>query len=220
MVDPFLLTIQLFWVKSVKNADGTARYTASQVNYYPTIQTAVAIVGTYLMTVYCDHTGHRFFANVIMYAAVLISSAMLLAWNIGIPGHFFAYSISGIGYAGQASNFSWANSSTRDDEMLRSLTLFSMNLGSNLWALWYGIAIWPVVDQPKFRNGQIATIVTGAASVGVAGAIAYCARRWPAPMPQDNYEAEVVEKGIQPKASAEDDKHPEVTDVVAAEDRR
>jgi ACS family pantothenate transporter-like MFS transporter len=183
----------LFWVQSVKNPDGTPRYTPSQINYYPTLQTAVAILGTYLMTVYCDYTGNRFVANVIMYISVLISSIMLLVWNIGIGGHFFAYSISGIGYAGQASNFAWANSLTRDDEMLRSLTLFSMNLFSNIWALWYGIAIWPVKHKPRFTNGQIATIVTGAVSVGVAGAIAYCARRYSVDSPAVVEDAEKKE---------------------------
>lgn len=103
---------------------------------------------------------------------------------------------TGIGYAGQASNFAWANVLTREDEMLRSMTLFSMNLFSNLWALWYGIALWPVSEAPRFRNGQIATIVTGAASVAIAGAIVYCSKRWPAPLLQENEEVENTEKGL------------------------
>lgn len=169
----------LFWMKSVKLPDGKNKYTPSEINYYPTIQTAVAIVGTYAMTVYCDYTSRRFIANVIMFASVLLSSILLLVWDIGIAGHHFAYAVSGIGYAGQASNFAWANTLTRDDDMLRSLTLFSMNLASNIWALWYGIAIWPVKDAPRFKKGQIGTIVTGFVSVLVAGAIAWCSRRWP-----------------------------------------
>jgi len=84
------------------------------------------------MAVYCDYTGHRFIANVIMFISVLISSILCLIWNVGTAGHFFAYCISGIGYAGQATNFAWANSMTREDEMLRSLTVFSMNLFSNI----------------------------------------------------------------------------------------
>lgn len=88
--------------------------------------------------------------------------------------------------------------------MLRSMTLFSMNLFSNLWALWYGIALWPVSEAPKFRNGQIATIATGAASVIIAGAIVYCSRRWKPTLPQDlaqhpNVEdIEDTEKGLGP----------------------
>lgn len=185
------------WLKSEMNADGTPKYSRSHINYYPTLQQAVAIVSTYLMAVYCDYTGHRFIANVIMFASVFISSIMILVWKVGTAGHFFAYSISGIGYAGQATNFAWANSVTREDEMLRSVTLFSMNLWSNIWALWYGIAVWPVVQAPKFRNGQIATLVTGAVSVAIAAAIVYCTRRWPPSMPQDNAIEEATEKGYE-----------------------
>ncbi|KAK4686085.1 MFS transporter, ACS family, pantothenate transporter, partial [Tremellales sp. Uapishka_1] len=161
------------WLKS------TGRYSKPHINYYPTIQTSVAIVATYLLTVYSDATQNRFIVNPIMYGAVFISSVMLLVWNIGDAGHFFAYSISGIGYAGQASNFAWANSLCRDDEILRAVTLASMNLFSNIWSLWYSIVCWPIVDSPRFRNGQIATLVTGAASVGIAAAVVYCSRRYP-----------------------------------------
>ncbi|BEJ12518.1 hypothetical protein CspHIS471_0209780 [Cutaneotrichosporon sp. HIS471] len=167
----------MFWLED-------AGYPKHLVNYYPCIYTAVAIVGTYIMTVYCDATGHRFIANVIMFVSVLISSIMLLIWYLPTGAHFFAYIIGAIGYAGQASNFAWANSLTRDDEMLRSVTLFSMNLFSNLWNLWYQIAVWPIVDRPRFRKGQIATIVTGFVAVGIAGAIAWCSRRFKPDLPQ------------------------------------
>lgn len=176
-------------------------YPADLINFYPLLQTAVAIVSTYIMTIYCDYTGRRFIANVIMYISVLISSIMCLVWKIGTGGHFFAYTISGIGYAGQASNFAWANSLTREDEMLRSLTLFSMNLFSNIWNLWYQIALWPVVDAPQFRKGQIATIVTGAVAVAIAAAIVYCTRRWPPITPEENAAAEVLEKGYDRQVS-------------------
>lgn len=72
---------------------------------------------------------------------------------------------AGFGYAGQSTNFAWANTMCQDDDILRAVTLYSMNLFSNVWNLWYAIALWPQSQAPKFRNGQIATIATGAASV-------------------------------------------------------
>ncbi|KAK8849531.1 hypothetical protein IAR55_004865 [Kwoniella newhampshirensis] len=161
-----------------------AGYSPRQISYYPSIFTAVAIVSTYALTVISDATRNRFIVNPIMYGAVFISSIMLLNWKHLTPGaHWFAYIIGGFGYAGQASNFAWANEMCRDDEVLRSLTLFSMNLFSNVWALWYQIVAWPVIHAPQFRNGQIATLVTGAAAVLIAAAIVYCSRRWPPALP-------------------------------------
>lgn len=63
-----------------------------------------------------------------------------------------------------------------------------MNMFSNIWNIWYAIVAWPIVDAPKFRNGQIATLVTGAVSVGIACAIVYCSRRF-GPHPQSQVES-------------------------------
>ncbi|OCF77942.1 MFS transporter, ACS family, pantothenate transporter [Kwoniella mangroviensis CBS 8886] len=171
------------WLKS-------AGYSKQQISYYPSIFTAMAILSTYILTLISDQTRNRFIINPIMYLAVFISSVMLLNWNhLNKGAHFFAYIIGGLGYAGQASNFAWANEMCRDDDVLRSITLFSMNLFSNIWNLWYQIVAWPVVEAPRFRNGQIATLVTGAASVAIAVAIVYCSRKYPPALPS----AEIVE---------------------------
>lgn len=68
--------------------------------------------------------------------------------------------------------------------------------------LWYQIVAWPIVDAPRFTKGQIATLVTGAASVGIAVAIVYCGRRWPPSLPQEGdkdhdqtYDIETGEQG-------------------------
>lgn len=73
----------------------------------------------------------------------------------------------------------------REDDVLRAVTLASMNMFSNIWNIWYAIVAWPVVDAPRFRNGQIATLVTGAASVLIACAIVFCSRRF-GPRPQSD----------------------------------
>lgn len=90
--------------------------------------------------------------------------------------------------------------------MLRSITLFSMNLFSNLWNLWYQIAVWPIVDRPRFKKGQIATIVTGIASVGIAAAIAWCSRRFKPDLPQDHVhemDGEGVERDVHTPSDTE-----------------
>ena len=49
-----------FWLKS------TGKYTLQQVNYYPSIFTAVAIVSTYVLTIVSTLTGSRAIINPIM----------------------------------------------------------------------------------------------------------------------------------------------------------
>lgn len=83
-----------------------------------------------------------------------------------------------------------------------------MNMFSNIWNLWYSIVAWPIVDAPKFRNGQIATLVTGAFTVGVACAILYCSRRFP---PNDPEPAEVETRA---ESGHEDEKDVAALQVV------
>lgn len=59
--------------------------------------TAVAIVSTYVLTVYSDATRNRFIVNPIMLCSTLIMCIINLVWNVSDPVHFFAYCIGGIG---------------------------------------------------------------------------------------------------------------------------
>ncbi|OCF32251.1 MFS transporter, ACS family, pantothenate transporter [Kwoniella heveanensis BCC8398] len=171
----------LFWLR------WTGDYTPSHINYYPCIYTAWGIVGTYLLTMYSDLTANRFIIQPIVYTTTVISCVMLLVWDISTGAKFFAYIVSGCGYAVQVTNFAWATSVTRDNEVVRAVTIFSMNVVGNCWTLWYNIVCWPVVDVPKFRNGQIATLITGAAMIGLAAFMLYLERRFP-PKIKDNSE--------------------------------
>ena len=54
-----------------------------------------------------------------------------------------------------------------------------MNVIGNCWNLWYNIVCWPVVDVPKFRNGQIATLVTGTTMCGLAVIMVFLGRKYP-----------------------------------------
>lgn len=92
----------------------------------------VAILSTYFLTLLTDVFESRYFVNIVMFSAVFVSSIILLVWDVSTSAHWFAYIIGGLGYAGQASNFAWANVMTMDDEVLRSFTLFGMNMGNNL----------------------------------------------------------------------------------------
>lgn len=82
----------LLWLKSIK-------YNPATLNYLGLTPLVTAITGTYAVTVWCDATGHRFWANVIMYVSVLISSIMILVWDISFGAKLFAYIIAGESWA-------------------------------------------------------------------------------------------------------------------------
>ncbi|KAG8739956.1 hypothetical protein FRC10_004955 [Ceratobasidium sp. 414] len=126
-------------------------------SYYALGLIAVAIFTTILAGLATDIWGKRWRVNIFMGVALLISSIMLLVWEIPLGAKYFAFYLGGCGYAGQGSNFAWANEISRTD-LERSFILYSMNLWSNAFTAWWIILIWPVSSAPRYRHGMISTI--------------------------------------------------------------
>ena len=119
----------------------------------------MAIFATILCANLSDHFRCRWPVNMLMALALLITSIILLIPSIPTSAYFAAYYLSGIGYAGQASNFAWANDVCADDEQERAVVLASMNLWSNVINAFWGITLYPATTAPRFHRGFIAMIV-------------------------------------------------------------
>ncbi|QRW04622.1 major facilitator superfamily transporter [Ceratobasidium sp. AG-Ba] len=76
-------------------------------SYYALGLIAVAILTTILAGFMTDIWGKRWRVNIFMGVALLISSIMLLMWDIPLGAKYFAFYLGGCGYAGQGSNFAW-----------------------------------------------------------------------------------------------------------------
>ncbi|KAG8722530.1 hypothetical protein FRC08_001044 [Ceratobasidium sp. 394] len=133
-------------------------------SYYALGLIAVAIFTTILAGLATDIWGKRWRVNIFMGVALLISSIMLLVWDIPLGAKYFAFYLGGCGYAGQGSNFAWANEVSRTD-LERSFILYSMNLWSNAFTAWWILLIWPVSSAPRYRRGMISTIPISIVSV-------------------------------------------------------
>ncbi|CAD6964057.1 unnamed protein product [Tilletia controversa] len=134
-------------------------------NYYPLSLTAVAIVSTIICAHMSDFYHCRWPVNFVMAAGCILSAILILIWDIPFAAKFFAFSLAGIGYAGQGSNFAWANDVMRDDDQERATVLASMNLWSNVVNSWWSIVLYPATDAPRFRKGMIALICVAVVTV-------------------------------------------------------
>ncbi|CAE6456165.1 unnamed protein product [Rhizoctonia solani] len=126
-------------------------------SYYALGLIAIAIATTILAGLATDLWGHRWRVNLFMGVTLLISAIMLLVWDIPLGAKYFAFYLGGCGYAGQGSNFAWANETSRSD-LERSFILYSMNLWSSAVTAWWILIFWPVSSAPRYRRGIIATI--------------------------------------------------------------
>ncbi|CEL53397.1 Pantothenate transporter liz1 OS=Schizosaccharomyces pombe (strain 972 / ATCC 24843) GN=liz1 PE=2 SV=2 [Rhizoctonia solani AG-1 IB] len=126
-------------------------------SYYALGLIAIAIATTILAGLATDKWGQRWRVNLFMGVMLLISAIMLLVWDIPLGAKYFAFYLGGCGYAGQGTNFAWANEASRSD-LERSFILYSMNLWSNAVTAWWILIFWPVSSAPRYRRGMISTI--------------------------------------------------------------
>lgn len=103
-----------------------------------------------------------------MSACLIFTSITLLILEVPYGLKFFAWTISGVGYAGQATNFVWCNLAVRDDDQERAVVLASMNMWSNVLTAWFPLVFFPSSSAPKFHRGWIALIVVAILTVLVA----------------------------------------------------
>ncbi|KAH8914764.1 hypothetical protein BT69DRAFT_993967 [Atractiella rhizophila] len=150
------------WLKS------TGLYSVSKNSYYALGLTAVAIFTTILCGIGTDLWGKRWKVNIFMSVSLVFTSILLLVWDIPLWLKFTAFYLGGIGYAGQGSNFAWANEVCRTDQE-RAFTLFSMNMWSNAVTAWWILIFWPVTSAPKYHKGMIVTIPIAVVSFIIAG---------------------------------------------------
>ncbi|TNY20272.1 MFS general substrate transporter [Rhodotorula diobovata] len=165
--------LMALWMKH-QVATGAESWNVPNINYYPQGATAVAVVALLGTAVWTDWTGKRHHVNLVIAAVMVVSAVLILCQDqISKAGVFFAFYLAGISYAGQASNFAWANDICKSDEQERAVVLASMNMWSNAFNAWWSIVFFPANDAPKWERGMISIIVLCPVMVGLTSLARY-----------------------------------------------
>ncbi|BGP10686.1 hypothetical protein JCM10049v2_006578 [Rhodotorula toruloides] len=157
--------IMPLWMKAQRTQQGKPRYTVAELNHHPLGMPAVAIaalLGTRSLreqAIGTDRrTQDRYAVNLVVALAVLVSSLIVLISGLRPAGAvsrgavYFAFYLSAVSFAGQMSNFAWANEMLRDDEEARSVVLAGMN--ARLARTQFQIAFFPASASPAFTRGS------------------------------------------------------------------
>jgi ACS family pantothenate transporter-like MFS transporter len=108
-----------------------------------------------------DPTGQRIPAAIVAILLQVVVGSMLLVRDIPFAGTFFAFYLSGTAYAVNPLISGWAGLILQrsGDDAVRSVTLYSMNIGSMvLWTFW-GILFYSGADTPYWKKGCIVLLV-------------------------------------------------------------
>lgn len=146
----------LIWLKYQSD-----HFSQSQINTYPLGVQAVGIVSNMLAAWHMDVTGTRIPMAVLACMLQLVCAIMLLVPTLPFAGTFFAFYLSGTAYMVNPLIFGWANIILQrsGDDAVRSVTLYSMNVGSMVMYTFWGIVLYSAADAPYWKKGSIAMIV-------------------------------------------------------------
>ncbi|KAM5349811.1 hypothetical protein ACJ41O_006316 [Fusarium nematophilum] len=150
-------------------------FAQTQINTYPLGVQAVGIVANMLAAWHMDATGQRVPMAILACLLQVVVGAMLLVRNLPFAGTFFAFYLAGTAYMVNPLIFGWANIILQraGDDAARSVTLYSMNIGSMvLWTFW-GIIFYSAADAPYWKKGSIALIACCAVMFGYIWLVHY-----------------------------------------------
>ncbi|CAN9220948.1 unnamed protein product [Alternaria alternata] len=164
----------LLWLKHNK-----ARFSQSAINTYPLGIQAVAIVSQVVAGTFIDRTGHRLPMVVFAGAMQLVTASLLLVRDLPDAGIFTAHYISGTSFIVNPVLYGWATTICQraGDDAVRSVTLYTMNLGGQILYTWWGIVMYPATDVPYWKKGSITMIVVVFVFIGFAFVVRWLDRK-------------------------------------------
>ncbi|KAF4456890.1 hypothetical protein F53441_1101 [Fusarium austroafricanum] len=145
----------LLWLKYYND-----KFSQTQINTYPLGVQAVGVLANLLVAWHMDATGRRVPATIVLILINIVVGAMLLVKSLPMAATMFAFYLAGTAYGVNPLIFGWANVILQrsGDDAVRSVTLFSMNIGSQImWTFW-GIVFYSAADAPYWRKGAIALL--------------------------------------------------------------
>ncbi|OJJ31658.1 hypothetical protein ASPWEDRAFT_54770 [Aspergillus wentii DTO 134E9] len=141
------------WLKSLKNADGTAKYSVAMLNYLPIVGQAIQLVAEILFSGFSDYFGVRL-PFLLLHSTINITSLIILIIR---PTNQHAYMAGWyMNYIGAVSTMllcSWAAAHLEKEPQVRTVLFATGTLFSYLFSAFLPIAAFPASEAPHWRIG-------------------------------------------------------------------
>ncbi|KAK2746164.1 hypothetical protein FQN55_005793 [Onygenales sp. PD_40] len=144
------------WLKDEAEKHGT--YSVPQINTIPTGAQGVSVIAAVLATSLCMvYPIWAIFS--LVHVIYIFAIIVLLVWYVPVGLHFASYYLLGVSAAITPILVPWINMSLRDDAEARAFTVGAMMTFG--WAIFsfYPIAVFPVVEAPRWKKGYSVDIV-------------------------------------------------------------
>ncbi|KAK1446836.1 major facilitator superfamily transporter [Colletotrichum cuscutae] len=141
------------WLKSLKNADGSVKYSVAMLNYLPIIGQAVQLVAELLFSGLSDYFGVRL-PFLLLHSVINITSQIILIIR---PSNQQAYMAGWyMNYIGAVSTMllcSWASAHLQGEPEVRTVLFASGTVLAYIMSAFIPIAAFPASEAPHWRIG-------------------------------------------------------------------
>ncbi|RDW56918.1 MFS transporter-21 [Coleophoma crateriformis] len=145
------------WLKS------EGRFSVPQINNLPTVYSAVSIVFMLCSGAYNDWRGTQMESLLFICATLIISTSILVAWDVNEGAKLFAFYIAGTIQSMFPILVSWAHRVCAADAEERAIVIGSMNSIGLAHGTWWNQVFVPTVEAPRFARGYKAGLAASLA---------------------------------------------------------
>ncbi|PWY92329.1 MFS general substrate transporter [Aspergillus heteromorphus CBS 117.55] len=141
------------WLKSLKNPDGTVKYSVAMLDYLPIIGQAIQLVAEILFSGFSDYFGVRL-PFLLLHSAINITSLVILVIR---PSNEHTYMAGWfMDYVGAVSTMllcAWAAAHLETEPEVRTVLFATGTLFSYLFSAFLPIAAYPASEAPNWHIG-------------------------------------------------------------------
>ncbi|KAL4904226.1 hypothetical protein BDW74DRAFT_179313 [Aspergillus multicolor] len=140
------------WLKSLTNANGTAKYSVGMLNYLPIVGQAIQLVAEVIFSGLSDQYGR--FPFLLLHSAINIASLIILVIQPSNQAlHMAGYYLNYVGAVSLMLLCSWASTHLQSEPEARTILFASGTIISYALNAFVPIAAFPASEAPHWRIG-------------------------------------------------------------------
>ena len=164
------------FLESVKNPDGTHRWSTAQVNAIPIAGSAINVVFVWVWALLSDYLRTRWTLIILQVLIGIIPCIIMSIWtthpNAGaISAAYASYFISYIALGTAPLLFAWLSDLIPQDPEARSLIVGVAVAGYYAISAWSQVLIWPASQAPFYRVGWQSALALLVVVIGMTGVL-------------------------------------------------
>ncbi|WVQ83688.1 hypothetical protein IAT38_005831 [Cryptococcus sp. DSM 104549] len=155
------------WLKSLKNSDGTKRYTVSQLNTIPIAGTCITIVSLLTVLAISDKFRVQWPFLIAVCTIGLIFTSILAAWTVSDSVKFASFLVLNICTVYATLTIAWIGTLIKHSAEERSAIIASLVTTFYVLGACVPLKVWPAKQAPTYKIGWKYAAAMYAASIPV-----------------------------------------------------